>query len=260
MNRRGFALLSVLWMLTVLSAITATAVEAAHWEIAVSHNRVLLERAGWAREACLEILLAEHDTSPQGRGGTQGVSLDSIDLGGEVWCRAAVVDPQAQLNINSAPSTLLRAIVGSDTLTTWLIRGRPWVATEALQEALPPDPVRLARALPFLTVRGSGAVNLNSAPREVLATLPGVSPSLAAEICRARTQSPIRSLDALLRLPGGEGIAQAYATLLPLTVTEAPLLIAFIEGHANGGPLTSRAVVTLAPVVGRWAVLQRETT
>src|SRR5690242_19582959 len=57
MNRRGFALLAVLWVLTALTALVGTGLLVARFGADTTRNRVLLARAEWAREACGEILL-----------------------------------------------------------------------------------------------------------------------------------------------------------------------------------------------------------
>ena len=71
----GFALLAVLWTLTAVTVLTGAVMTVARLGGATTRNRVLLARAGWAREACVEILQARY---------AQDVSvrrLDSVDLG-----------------------------------------------------------------------------------------------------------------------------------------------------------------------------------
>jgi competence protein ComEA len=47
-----------------------------------------------------------------------------------------------------------------------------------------------------------GAVNLNTAPPEVLALLPGVGPAKAASILAYRKRHPFRTVDELVRIKG----------------------------------------------------------
>src|SRR5213593_4633109 len=61
MSRRGFALLAVLWTLTAMTVLTGAAITVGRLGSATTRNRVLLVRAGWAREACVEILQARYD-------------------------------------------------------------------------------------------------------------------------------------------------------------------------------------------------------
>ena len=75
MTQRGFALLAVLWTITAVSVLAGAVMTVARLGSTTTRNRVLLARAGWAREACVEILQARY---------AQDVSvrrLDSVDLG-----------------------------------------------------------------------------------------------------------------------------------------------------------------------------------
>jgi len=62
MNRRGFALLAVLWVLTALTALTGAGLLVARLGSETTRNRSLLARAEWAREACGEILWIKFQT------------------------------------------------------------------------------------------------------------------------------------------------------------------------------------------------------
>jgi hypothetical protein len=81
-------LLAVLWTLTAVTAFTGVALAVAQVGSTTTRNRVWLARAGWAREACIEILQARY---------AQDVStrlLDSVDLGRGTWCKATLEAPQ----------------------------------------------------------------------------------------------------------------------------------------------------------------------
>ena len=55
-----------------------------------------------------------------------------------------------------------------------------------------------ARVAPYLTVRGTGQINLNSAPLTVLSSLPGLGTEAITLILRAQASTrPLRSLDEL---------------------------------------------------------------
>src|SRR5881628_3213482 len=96
MTQRGFALLAVLWVITALTALTGAGLVVARLGADTTRNRVLLARAEWAREACGEILQARFATDPSIR------TIEPIDLGRGTWCRAALDDPAAKLNLNTA--------------------------------------------------------------------------------------------------------------------------------------------------------------
>src|SRR5437660_2833496 len=101
MSSRGFALLAVLWTLTAVTAFTGAALTVARLGTTTTRNRVLLARAAWAREGCVEILQARYAQDGSVR------HLDSVDLGRGTWCSATVEDPSAKLNPNLADRAAL---------------------------------------------------------------------------------------------------------------------------------------------------------
>jgi competence protein ComEA len=69
-----------------------------------------------------------------------------------------------------------------------------------------------------------GAVNLNTAPAEVLALLPGIGPSKAESIVAYRKRHPFRTVDELVRIKGiGRKMVRAWRAHLavagPTTAT-----------------------------------------
>src|SRR2546429_6423608 len=107
MSRRGFALLAVLWVLTALVVLAGAGFAVARTGSLTTRNRVLLARAGWAREACVEILLARYAQDPAIR------RLDPVDLGRGSWCAAALEDPAARLNLNLADRDALLTMLSA---------------------------------------------------------------------------------------------------------------------------------------------------
>src|SRR5437773_5962055 len=196
MSRRGFALLAVLWTLTAITMLTGAAMVVARLGSTTTRNRVLLTRAGWAREACTEILQARYAQDPFVR------RLDSVDLGRNTWCSAALEDPSMKLNLNlsdrAALVTVLQSVVHPSTRADSLVDALlDWRDPDAIPRLFGAESsgswngpladvwelhyVRgftdslvgsLAR---FLTTRGTGAINLNAAPPKILATLPGTT-------------------------------------------------------------------------------------
>ncbi len=74
----------------------------------------------------------------------------------------------------------------------------------------------------------AGAVNLNTAPVEVLALLPGIGPSKAQSILAYRKRHPFRTVDELVRI---KGIGRKMVRRLRANL-------------AVGGPTTATAVST----------------
>src|SRR5207244_11858761 len=100
--------LAVLWTLAAVTALTGAAISVARLGSSTTRNRILLARAGWAREACVEILLARYAQDPALRG------IDPVDLGRGTWCDAKLEDPATKVNVNLADRaalvTVLRAV------------------------------------------------------------------------------------------------------------------------------------------------------
>jgi len=282
MSRRGFALLAVLWVLTALSVLGGVALAVARTGSQTTRNRILLARAGWAREACVEILLARYAQNPIVR------TVDSVDLGRGTWCRATLEDPGAKLNLNLADREALRTVLSA-------VRGR--LSADSLADALldwrDPDsvarPYRLEAAAnrngpladvaelayvrgfdsslvdrlgQFLTPRGSGVINLNAAPPEVLATLPGMADEVVLVLLGRRASGqPIHSADqlvALLSTSARSVLLAAYPEFVRAATFAPAQLVARVEGGVRATPIVARETLTLVPLSDRLAVIRRE--
>jgi DNA uptake protein ComE-like DNA-binding protein len=266
MTRRGFALLAVLWTLVAVAAVSGVAIAAARIGSLVTRNRVLLTRAAWAREACAEILLARY-----AQGQTHG-GLDPVDLGRGAWCDAALEDPATMLNVNLADSaafaTVLRLVVRDgnlDSLTAaFLTRRRrgPLADIGELAEVRGFTPALVAQLSRFLTTRGQGVINVNTAPPEVLATLPGMTVEAVALMVARRSASPLMSVDALARWLSPQArttLLGSYSEFVRAATFGPRELVVFVRGGIRGTPLETRATITMVPVAGRLAVIRRET-
>ena len=97
---------------------------------------------------------------------------------------------------------------------------------------------------PFLILEGSGAINVNSAPPAVLATLPGVSDATVAAVMRTRSAGRrIVGLPELRALTGGTATT---LTTRNVTFTAASILVTS-TGWNQGG----RTPFRIEAVVGR---------
>lgn len=263
MNRRGAALLLVLWLLVLLTGLVAVSLGGVRTGTAAGRNRQDLLRAAWAREGCLEILLgrAAGKSAPEWQPET--LTLDSVDLGEGIWCRVEVSDPGEGIHLNLAGHAALTAILGDSALMDTLIRRRPWPAVEALfqlgQLAGRPVPAWIN----LLTVRGTGRVNLSRAPIEVLAALPGLGEDGArALVARRGLGAHLSSLDqAVGHLPprARERVLARYQDFANAVSLGSEQLIAVATGRVRDSPLSAKVVVTLVPAGSRLAVIRRET-
>jgi type II secretion system (T2SS) protein K len=301
-QRRGFALLAVLWVLTALSVLSGVALAVARTGSQATRNRILLARAGWAREACVEILLA-HWASPSSplsgssppdplsamrRGGTAG-RIGPTDLGRGTWCTARLEDPAAKLNVNLADREALLTTLSAvsrqpsvdslvDALLDWrdpdniartygletpANRNGPLADVAELRYVRGFDSTLVTRLSALLTTRGTGVINVNAAPREVLATLPGMSEeAIVVLLGRRAVDHPMQSTDELAASLSKGARAQLFASYPEFVraATFAPTqLMAVVEGGVKGTPIVARATLTLVPVPDRLAVIRRET-
>ena len=283
MSRRGFALFTTLWLIMVVSAVAGVALVVAGPATAAGRNRILLVRGAWAAEACGEILLARFEDGAAVR------AVDTTDLGQGVWCRAEIQDAGGRLDLNLASPAELRALFGSDTLADAVLdwRDPDTLARPLGAEAgwyrdrgrrLPRDgafadlsELALVRGLDgnaasalktVLTVRGGGRVDLNAAPRAVLAALPGMDPAAVAMVLDSQRSGPrIGSSDDLLaRLPSRsrQSVLEHYQEFTAAATFTPARIVVRVEGGIRGMPVVSAARLDVVPTKGRLAVIRRE--
>lgn len=263
MSRNGFALLAVLWTLTVLAGSVALGTAGARVGQRASANRLALARGRWAAESCLAIAHAR---------GVRGTLADTatIDLGRTVHCAWTVVRPDARLDVNHAPRAALVTLATGVGVSQELIepfagavidarRGAPFTDVAQLGDLPGAD----ARVLALLSVDGSGRVDAGTADPTVLASLPGITPEAVATLVRRRAVGgPIRTFDELggSLSPGGRATLHAnYAELVTLLQFASTRLILKTEGwvsaHGRLPAVTIEAVIERLP--DRFALLRR---
>jgi general secretion pathway protein K len=292
MNRRGFVLLTVLWTVAVLGVLVGISLRLAGTGAASSRNRIMLTRAAWAREACIEILLAVPGTDrltalPPYR--PTAVPPDSTDLGRGTWCRTELEDAGSRLDLNQASPDALRILISSDSLTDALLdwrdtddlprplgaeadwyrskhrrlpRNGPLAHVTELRHVRGFDDSVVARLGLLLNTRGTERLNLNVASPQLLATLPGFGPEVLSVVARLRqTGEPIAGLDhlgALLSPQAHEALLARYRELGLLTGTQPTSYTAVVEGGVRGSTVVAKATLMLVPNGTRLAVIRRE--
>ena len=120
----------------------------------------------------------------------------------------------------------------------------------------------VAELTPFLTTRGTGAINVNAAPREVLAALPGITEETVSVLLMHRGSAMLANADALAGLlsPSARAtLLASYPEFVRAAVFAPPQLVGVVTGGVRGTPITARVTLTTVPVAGRLAVIRRET-
>lgn len=231
-NTRGFALVAVLWVLVAVGSISVVFQAAARAERrSVAHARSVSRtqwaaRAGLARAVSqLENLLPNRGLAPVGDTLVPPLQFRMEDIA----VRVVTLDVRARLHLNEADEQQLRRFfvgIGMrgaraenivQAMLDWRdpdgIR-RPRGAERAQYAALQPPsapkngpftrvaelhqvygmlPIVIGRAAPYLTVLGDGLVNVNSASRPVLQSLPGIDAEAALVIIERRRRKPFRN-------------------------------------------------------------------
>jgi type II secretory pathway component PulK len=294
MNRRGFALLSVLWLTAALALVTAGALANARSGAQASRNRILLERETWAREACIVLLMGRwmlsNDDGPV-ESKIQPIAglLDSVDLGRDTWCRIRWEDPGSRLNLNLADQAQLTTVLGSDSLVAALLdwrdpdqAERPHGAEASWyrrQRRIPPrdgdfasvnelgmvrgfDSTRVEQLQDLLTVEGHGVINLNAALPEVIRAALQLPDEVVMTIERRRASGhPVVSLDELIALSAPSirpWLGAHYQELMQKVVFAPRELVIVAEGHVGSSFLNATARLTMVPLPERLALIRRE--
>jgi type II secretory pathway component PulK len=213
----------------------------------------------------------------------QGLVVPVMEFGSARFA-LSMRDAGAALNINAADETMLRQFLAeglgldwakADALTQAILDWRdeddlPRINGAERDEylragraVLPPnrdfaEPAELLHVLgmddalferlaPYLSVIGSGQINVNAAPEPVLAALPGMSRAAAAELVRLRAAGHMpRDATELVGLLGAmvareiEADPQRFVRYAAFATTEVEIVS---TGTVDGGPVRVRAVV-----------------
>lgn len=267
-DRRGFALLMALWLLVAVGGFLAVDAVPHRSAGEAARNRIMLRQAGWSRDACQAIALAQIDR------GEVPVRGDSSSLGRRRWCRAWIEDPSARININLADASTLRAVLGADSLVDALIDWRDADAIPQPQGSEEQFYQRSGRTAPrnapfqsveelrlvrgfearadtalrrLFTVDGNGLVNLNTSSLELLTAL-GLPEQDAQRLIGRRsmgwqvTAATDLAAEGITLPPGLLAIA-GYGTPYILVVSEGWVSGAYprawarsaVEARPNGG-------------------------
>jgi type II secretory pathway component PulK len=280
-NRRGFVLLTVLWVLVGFSVLALSTALAARSALATARNRTASAAAQWRAEGCLERARAAiHDAMTGVRSDQVIAAWHALDrtigaspLVSHTACAMTVRPLGAAVNINSAdPATLRRffAALGmaprradsltdaildwrdADTLPRPLGAERGWyaaLARPAPRDSQFADPRELLRVRGFerfgdtlaLVRVGGGRIPLSHAPPAVAAALPGMTPAAVARVAELQAE--------------GEPLVDLLGLGVVLSEEDrAVLLTSYPELSRLATPGPERWVVTAAVSTGDPAV------
>jgi general secretion pathway protein K len=262
-GQRGLALLTVLWVLSLLSVIAAGLIAQTHTELQITRNMKETARARALAEAGVFLAIPRFlDPSPDTQWKVDGKERDIEYGGGEI--RITLQDEGGKIDINAAPDELLAGLFGAlgvspdeaahlvdaiadwkdaDDLRrvngaekddykraglSWVPRNGPFEAAEELRLVLGMTPALYQRMLPLVTIYSQlPRVNPATAPAEVLQALPGASPDMIARVVAARARSDTA-------LPALPGLEQFLSSVTPRVATIRS------EGRTPGGGLFVR--------------------
>jgi type II secretory pathway component PulK len=286
MTERGSALVTVLWLLVILGTAAAAVLSEARVGHLTSSNRVMLRRADWAAEACIEILMARyHQQEPPG----VPASLDTTWLGPRTWCRATVEVSGTRMDVNALSPALWQMVLQdahlADALLDWT-DGDTVPRAEGAEQSWylrnrrrPPRNGPLASVRELILIRGfdearvrhleerfttSGEVTLdpNYAARELLHLLPGLDRAAVDAIVDWRSRGHrIATMEEFLGVLPRDSRERAQASYLELAqridLTGQHFLVD-IEAGVSGWAPRVRARLVMHASEGRLAVLERQ--
>ena len=252
-DRRGMALIFVLWMLVLLGLAIGELVARVRDEasmVATLRSRAV---ARYAAESGVLVTTAALQTLLDSASEPEDLAANARHLdtlgrqpaglaGQTAQFAVAVANLNARLDLARSDSTALRALFAQ-----FVPAGRAAEITAALHD----DPVtrfaELARVpgaddalalavAPYVTVSSDGLIDVNSAPEAVLAALPGIGPAKARAIVARRDGGEVLSSPDEFRPPPGPSTAAA-AEGSPLTVAPSRIMIVS-RGWRRGMPLS----------------------
>lgn len=213
-NRRGYVLISVLWLSVGLVGLATVVTAATRESMVTSNNRVAMTQATWAARACLATVRARLDAALNPRDADAATQarvwwrLDALvsaaPLPPESPCRVSATANGSQLDANVEDSSTLAGLfernglprARSDSVVIWILGHRPFETEESLAGVLERHGVGAFSE--FLGV-GVGPIALNHAPPKVLVALPGFTIDVAERVLRdRRTGNRLDSFQALL--------------------------------------------------------------
>ena len=246
-DRRGVALIFVLWLLVLLGVIVGEVVSQARTEAEILSSIRSRAVARYSAESGILVAATRIETmldstpSLPGRITAFGdsikrlASLNDVPFGNGRF-GVAVVDLNARVDLNLADAATLQGLFqqfttdGRAERVVSLLKLTPLHRLGELIHIPGVDDSLAAAVAPYVTVWSDGSVNINSASERVLASLPGLSTATARNIVQRREGGEVF-------LSTSELFGRAAARPLRLAVMPSRLLI-IGRGWQDGHPLT----------------------
>lgn len=223
-DRRGFALIAILWLIVAMAALGLDDSANAHDAIATTQSRMDILRATWIAEGCGDIARATADVALADTLVAAGVAWDTLDRSIATLqstfprCRITWRAAGDRLNVNTADGDALSAAFiaagvaeeRADSLAAAILDWRDGDTIPRLRGAEAGWYRRAGRVVPtnrpfesaaeIYLVRGfdtadslvallgvePGRIVLDRAPLPVIASLPGITPEIVARIAELR--------------------------------------------------------------------------
>jgi general secretion pathway protein K len=209
-KERGIALVSVLWVLSLLSMIAAAAISTSRLFVTLERTAVRGAVADATAEAGINrAVLGILDKRPEGRWRVDGIAQKFTYNGGEL--QIAVQDELGKFDLNAVDEQQIKSLflsVGidsdtSDQLASRVVEWRSPASGEGSRARHAPfqsiDEIKLVegvgqdvfvRIAPAITVHSRRpTIDPEIAPREALMALPGVDPNRVDEIMEERVKA-----------------------------------------------------------------------
>jgi type II secretory pathway component PulK len=294
MNRRGFALLATLWLITAMGAVALSASLSARDAAAATRNRLAATRALWRAEGCAERVRSRLDRALEDP--AAWMKLDRHAALGRLprfGCNGSLRTVGSALDINTANAERLTVFMlgaglrpraadsAAQIILDWrdadadarplgreaewyrrnehhLPRNGPLAATEELLLLRLNSNLRLGDSL--LSTE-PGRTSINHAPLPVIASLPGIGPEILERLRTRRSREEV--VDNLAGLADGvsssarNALFARFAELSEVATTEPEAWILTVSATDGAPPVAAILELRLARGDRRVAVTRR---
>ncbi|HEY4216568.1 MAG TPA: hypothetical protein VGM67_05490 [Gemmatimonadaceae bacterium] len=270
-SRRGFTLLTTLWILSVASIAAMAAALSGRTAVDAGRNRVNFERAHWRAVGCARRAQAAVDAALSDAPTSEGVAIVWRTLGRAVAsspliasCDVALEAAGTRIDLNSATPEMIVALLaelGYDDQATAMadiLADRDTPLADVRELARMPGFAGFEQFDSLITVE-PGRISLATAPSVVLQTVPGISTEAADSIVgRSMSGEPfdvlLNVVDVISESAASELIAH-YVEASRLTTADPDAWVLSVRATTGLPPATERLEWRLARIGRRVTVV-----